>query len=66
MAICPYCECEVRSLDIRPMAARTPRQSVDAVAYLCSECKQILSVGTDPLAIRKAIVKDVLAALEES
>jgi hypothetical protein len=39
---------------------------VDAVAYLCSECKLILSVGSDPLAIRKAIVKDVLAALEES
>lgn len=63
---CPYCEeltshFDIKSVDINLKFKRAYR----GVSYECPRCKNVISVGMDPIALKTDIVKEVVAALKK-
>jgi hypothetical protein len=66
MAVCPKCDELVTTTTLHPITAyASSGGSWNVVAYLCPSCDCVLSVGIDPVGLKKDTVAEVLRGLRK-
>lgn len=60
---CPKCEKTALTIVAEAVTVTIDMRSWNGVNYLCPNCRTILSVGIDPVALKTDTVRDVLKGL---
>jgi hypothetical protein len=63
---CPSCEKPVSHVKVEAIQFTAgPYEPYAGVSYLCPECRAVLGVGVDPLALNADVVSQLLTALRK-
>ena len=63
---CPCCEKPVSHVKVENIQfAAGPYEPYAGVSYLCPDCRAVLAVGIDPLALNADVVSRVLTAFRK-
>ena len=63
---CPSCEKPVSHVKVETIQiAPGPYESYAGVSYLCPDCRAVLGVGIDPLALNADVVSQLLTAFRK-
>ena len=65
MSICPHCEKNLVGVFASEIKVTVNQRPVESVAYFCSQCRKVISVGPNPVYLRSQIVDDIVHELKK-